>query len=194
MKPRCYISGVAFAAYLELVACWIVWWYPFILRAPHRQKRESIALPGATRVGLLLEAASFAVALWFRLPSGTDPGLLRIVPAMVLAPLGPILGWTAVVHLGRQFRITAGLYHDHELVRTGPYALVRHPIYASLLAMLLGTGLLLSSWLGLFLALAIFVTGTEIRVAAEEKLLASRFGESFQAYRQNVPAYLPWVR
>ncbi len=194
MKPHCYISGVRLAALLELIACWIAWWYPFILRAPHRQKRASIALPGPTRVGLFLEASAFAVALWFRLPSGADPGVLRIVPAMLIAPLGPLLGWTAVVHLGRQFRITAGLYHDHELVRTGPYAVVRHPIYASLLALLLSSGLLLSTWEGLFLGLAVFLTGTEIRVQTEDKLLASRFGESFQTYRQNVPAYLPWVR
>jgi protein-S-isoprenylcysteine O-methyltransferase Ste14 len=39
------------------------------------------------------------------------------------------------------------LYADHQLVRTGPYAVVRHPIYASLLAMLLATVVLLTPWL-----------------------------------------------
>ena len=133
-----------FAALGELAVCWLVWWYPFIFRAPHRQKRESIARPGATSLGLLMETAAFAVAFFFRLPAGAEPGMARTLLSMALAPVAPILGWTAVTHLGRQFRITAGLYHDHELVHTGPYGVVRHPIYASLLAMLLSTLLLLT--------------------------------------------------
>ena len=113
---------------------------------------------------------------------------------MLVAPLAPILAWGAVRHLGKQFRWQAGLYHDHELVRTGPYAVVRHPIYASLLAILLGTLLILTPWPWMVVSLALFAVGTEIRVRAEDGLLESRFGEEFRAYRSKVPAYLPFVR
>ena len=58
----CYISGVRIAGFLELTVCWLAWWYPFIFRAPHRQNRQSVALPGPTRLGLLAEVAAFAVA------------------------------------------------------------------------------------------------------------------------------------
>jgi len=102
--------------------------------------------------------------------------------------------WFAVAHLGRQFRINAGLYHDHELVRTGPYAVVRHPIYASMLLMLVATAALLTRWGWGAASIAAFLAGTEIRVRAEDRLLASRFGERFAAYRSQVAAYVPFVR
>jgi len=123
---------------------------------------------------------------------GQNPGYRPIQPEGRL--LAVVMAWQAVAHLGRQFRLHAGLYHDHELVQSGPYAIVRHPIYASLMAMLVSTCLLLTRWRWAFLALAIFIAGTEIRVRSEDKLLASRFPEEFAAYRRRVPAYVPFVR
>ena len=79
-------------------------------------------------------------------------------------------------------------------MRTGPYALVRHPIYTSMLAMLLVTLLVLTPWPWAVVALAVFVGGTEIRVHTEDKLLESRFGEEFRRYRSSVRAYVPFVR
>jgi protein-S-isoprenylcysteine O-methyltransferase Ste14 len=177
-----------------LLVFWIAWWYPFVFRAPHVQKRESITLATPTLIGLLLETAAFGIAFTFRLPEAEEPGVLRLLPAIVLGATAPAIGWYAVIHLGRQFRINAGLYHDHELVCTGPYALVRHPIYASLLGMLLTTSLLLTRWAWAAVALAVFIVGTEIRVRTEDRLLRSRFGEKFEEYRRNVPAYIPLIR
>lgn len=182
------------ACFLELTICWLAWWYPFLFRAPHVQKRESITRATPTRAGLLLEVLAFAVAFLFRLSAGEEPGLARLLLSMTLAPIGPVLAWTAVMHLGRQFRINAGLYHDHELVHTGPYSLVRHPIYASLLAMLLSTLLLLTRWPWAVVSIIVFIAGTEIRVRTEDGLLAGRFGAQFEEFRRQVPAYIPWVR
>ena len=133
--------------------------------------------------------------VWFgQAPGVPRTGALSLVAALILGVVADILMWTAVAHLGRQFRIYAGLYHDHQLVRTGPYAVVRHPIYASLLAVTVSTGLLLTRWEWLVAGVALFVVGTEIRVRTEEKLLASRFGPDFTEYKNKVPAYVPFVR
>ena len=181
-------------AAIELLVCWFAWAYPFILRAPHRQKRASITVSGPTFAGLLLECAAIFIAFAFRLDPGETPGPVRIALSMALGPAAAALSWTAVRHLGRQFRIRAGLYHDHELVTTGPYAIVRHPIYTSLLAILLSTLLLLTPWKIIALSLALFIAGTEIRVRTEDSLLRSRFGEEFEAYRAAVRAYVPFLR
>jgi protein-S-isoprenylcysteine O-methyltransferase Ste14 len=178
---------------VAIALCWIVWLIPFI-RAPHQQKRESITVVGPTRLGLFLEILAIALVYAWRFPAGTLPGLGRVVAAIVLAGIALILAWTAVPHLGRQFRLHAGLYVDHELVRSGPYSVVRHPIYSSLLAMLLSTALLLTPWLGILVSLAVFILGTEIRIHSEDKLLASRFGEQFTEYKRNVRAYVPFLR
>ena len=107
---------------------------------------------------------------------------------------GCVLSWTAVGALGRQWRIDAGLNVDHQLIRSGPYSLVRHPIYTSMLCVFLGTGLIITPWFLFLAALVLFIAGTEIRVRTEDSLLASRFGEEFTNYKRYVPAYVPWLR
>jgi len=79
-------------------------------------------------------------------------------------------------------------------VCTGPYSIVRHPIYSSLMAMLVCTQLLLTRWPWIAVSLAVYIAGTEIRVRTEDRLLGGRFGESFADYRRRVPAYIPFVR
>jgi len=108
--------------------------------------------------------------------------------------LAILLSWTATRSLGRQWRIDAGLNPDHELVTSGPYRFVRHPIYTSMLCVLCATGLLVAPLPLLFLAMPVFIVGTEIRVRIEDRLLASFFGERFNSYKQSVPAYIPFVR
>ena len=144
-------------------------------------------------MGLLLETAAFGLA--FLRESGTPrTGPLALLGAAAFGTVGVLLAWSSIRHLGKQFRVHAGLYDDHELVRTGPYAIVRHPIYAALLAMLISTIALLTSWPMALVSLAVFVVGTEIRIRSEDGLLASRFGEEFAEYRERVPAYVPFVR
>jgi protein-S-isoprenylcysteine O-methyltransferase Ste14 len=62
--------------------------------------------------------------------------------------LAGLLSWTGARALSRQWRIDAGLSADHELITSGPYRFVRHPIYTSILCTLLGTGFLITPcWL-----------------------------------------------
>jgi protein-S-isoprenylcysteine O-methyltransferase Ste14 len=180
--------------WLVLVLCWVAWAFPFIFRAPHNQKRPSITMAGPTRAGLLLECLAIFTAFAFRLPAGDQPGVVRMGVSVLLGSISAVLSWTAVKHLGRQFRVNAGLYEDHQLVRTGPYAVVRHPIYSSLFAILLSTICVLTPWPWAVLSVALFVAGTEIRVHTEDGLLASRFGDEFARYQSRVPAYVPFVR
>jgi len=180
--------------WIVLVMSWFAWGYPFIFLAPHNQKRPSVTVIGPTRVGLLLEGIGICMAFAFRLPADSPPGVVRVLVALILGPVAAALSWMAVVHLGKQFRVHAGLYIDHELVQSGPYALVRHPIYTSLLAMLLCTILVVTPWLWAGLALLLFIAGTEIRVHTEDGLLESRFGDEFRKYRDRVRAYIPFVR
>jgi protein-S-isoprenylcysteine O-methyltransferase Ste14 len=180
--------------WIMIAVFWAVWWYPFLFQAPHNQKRPSITAIGPTRAGLFLECLAIFVAFFCRLPADPPPEWWRIACSALCVPFAVVLAWTSVRHLGRQFRVHAGLYEDHQLVTSGPYAFVRHPIYTSLLAMLVSTLFLLTPWQWAVPSLALFIIGTEIRVYTEDGLLASRFGERFTEYRKRVPAYLPFVR
>jgi len=180
-------------AVLELLAMWVLWLYPFARKRFTGPKRESQVMAHSGDWGLALETAGIFFA-WLWLPNTSVPGPPRIVASMVLGPVAAVFGWLAVRHLGKQLRILAGLYADHELIRTGPYAIVRHPVYASLFIMMLATGLLFARWPLLLLSIALYIAGTEILIQAEEGLLRARFGEEFEEYRRRVPAYLPFLR
>jgi protein-S-isoprenylcysteine O-methyltransferase Ste14 len=96
--------------------------------------------------------------------------------------------------LGKQWRVDAGLNAEHELVTAGPYRMVRHPIYTSVLCLLWGTGFILLPLPLILLATVLALIGTEIRIRIEDGLLASRFGKQFDQYKSSVSAYLPFVR
>ena len=95
--------------------------------------------------------------------------------------------------LGRNWSIVARMRTDHELVRTGPYARVRHPIYLGMLFFLLAFAIGLGHWAQLLLALPVFFIGTAIRTRLEDGLLEQRFGNAFREYRSSTPALFPKV-
>jgi protein-S-isoprenylcysteine O-methyltransferase Ste14 len=175
-----------------LIGSWLAFLYPALFRAPWGQARRSVIAAGPTMLGLLLE--SVGIGLAFAIREREPVGLVRMLAPMAIGPFAAWVMWHAVTHLGRQFRITAGLYEDHELVRTGPYAVVRHPIYAALLLLLLATLLLVTRLVWWLPALALYIAGTEIRVKAEDKLLGARFGGEFELYSRSVAAYIPFLR
>ncbi len=77
---------------------------------------------------------------------------------------------------------------------SGPYRVVRHPIYTSMLCVLFGTGFMITPLPLLVLSALVFIAGTEIRVRIEDSLLASRFGDRFRDYQRSVPAYIPFLK
>jgi len=108
--------------------------------------------------------------------------------------LASVLSWTATRALGRYLRFEAAVDADHQLVRTGPYRVVRHPIYASMLCLILGFGIMVARPVVFLVAMILFIAGTEIRVRVEDRLLAESFGEEFREYRRSTAAYIPLLR
>jgi protein-S-isoprenylcysteine O-methyltransferase Ste14 len=147
----------------------------------------------ASMAGIALEIIAFVIVLAIREPAGTLPAPAYALAALLhIAAVG--FGWQAAVWLGRAFRVQAVVTDSHRLVTTGPYAVVRHPIYASLLGMIIATAIILSDARSLLIALPVALIGTEIRVRAEDRLLAAHFGPQFEDYRRRVAAYIPGLR
>lgn len=92
--------------------------------------------------------------------------------------------------LGRNWSSVVQLKQDHELIDTGPYAVVRHPIYTGLLMAFLGTALKVGDWRGL-LAVAIVFVSFWRKLRTEERWLGEQFGARYDAYRQRTKALLP---
>ena len=178
-------------AYAILSAGWLIWMMPFFLIKRNVANPEK--LERRARWGIVLEAIAYSL-LWQAKFWARPAEDWRTALSVCFFALGSLLSWTGARALGRQWRIDAGLNADHELVRSGVYRVVRHPIYTSMLCMLLGTGLMITPVPLLLLSTMLFVIGTEIRVRIEDRLLASRFGEQFREYQSTVPAYIPFVK
>jgi protein-S-isoprenylcysteine O-methyltransferase Ste14 len=176
--------------YALAVALWIGWGLPFLHKALAPRER-AVVKDSTARWGVILVGVAFG--LCWGVPA-QEVDLWRISAALVFAGIGIVTTRAALRHLDKQWRVDAGLNADHRLIQTGPYRIVRHPIYAGMLAMLLALGLLLSRWPALLAALVLFIAGTEIRVRTEDRLLRGRFGKEFESYAARVPAYLPWLR
>ncbi|MBZ5591912.1 MAG: isoprenylcysteine carboxylmethyltransferase family protein [Acidobacteriia bacterium] len=181
-------------AFAELIGCWIVWSLGFL--APRRQAagRQPVVAAPVSRWGILLQMFGFALVWAYVRPVGFQKSAASLITSMVLAPASVALGWSAARHLGKQWRYEAALIQDHELVQTGPYRAIRHPIYTSMLGMLLATGFAWTWWPMFTAGVIAYLAGTEVRVRAEDRLLEGRFKETFVAYRSRVRAYIPGLR
>ena len=124
-------------------------------------------------------------------PIGDAFELPIAIAGLVIAAASVWLAFSAVRALGRQWGFAARLVEGHRLVTKGPYRFVRHPVYISLLGMMIATGIVDAHWINLPFGIAIFLTGTMIRVGTEEKLLKEAFGAEFEAYARRVPAIIP---
>jgi protein-S-isoprenylcysteine O-methyltransferase Ste14 len=142
-------------------------------------------------LGLLGQALGAAIVI---LGDERGPEEWRLWTACVLGPCSALLAWRGALELGRHFRAAAVVTEDHELITTGPYSLVRHPIYAGILGLVLSSGLVRASWLRLGTGVLLFCLGTEIRVRVEEGLLGARFPEALREQQRRVKAYIPFVR
>jgi protein-S-isoprenylcysteine O-methyltransferase Ste14 len=111
---------------------------------------------------------------------------------VALTALGIGFSIAARAWLGSNWSGSVTLKEGHELIRGGPYALVRHPIYTGILLALFGTALVVDRWRAL-IALAILVAGLLYKMRVEERFMMEQFGEAYARYRSEVPALIPFV-
>ena len=153
---------------------------------------------GRSRLGIALQAMGFALAGAGRIDvalSWSSPDSL--VSTLVVALIGGTAAWlfrAAATEMGRNWSIVARTRADHQLVRSGPFAIVRHPIYLAMWLYLFSLGIAFGHWLTLLAGLPFFLAGTLIRVREEEKLLRAQFGEDHARYVREVPAFIPYIR
>jgi protein-S-isoprenylcysteine O-methyltransferase Ste14 len=150
------------------VAAGIAQWLPYFFSVPYvvigRRIGPEVEVDDAARaIGLVVCAGGVGVALW------------------------------AIATLGRHYDLVLEIHAGHEIVRTGPFSLVRHPVYTGLALHFIGaclaTGNVLLSAGTLLVTLPTFW----IRARAEEALLRERFGAEYDRYAREVPMLLPGV-
>lgn len=177
-------------AYVVILAGTGLWFTPFLItrfnfKTPQKVDRRA-------RWGIFLEFIAFML-LWQGPFWTRTPQAWQVAISAVLLLLANLLSWSGTRALGKQLRVDAAVGTDHELIRSGPYRIVRHPIYASMLCVLFGIGTITVPLWQMTISLVFFLIGTEIRVRLEDGLLAARFGGDFEKYRSATPRYIPLV-
>ena len=109
-----------------------------------------------------------------------------------LVVLGLVIAILARRTLAGNWSSTIELKVDHELVTTGPYRLVRHPIYTGILTMALGLALS-SGTVGALVFLLLILSYLVFKLRREEALMAEHFPEQYPEYRRATKALLPFV-
>jgi protein-S-isoprenylcysteine O-methyltransferase Ste14 len=140
-----------------------------------------------TNAALLLEIIQFPILGRF-LPAT----YWEIASGAAVSVCGLFVAIWARRHLGRNWSGEITIKVEHELIRSGPYKLVRHPIYTGILIMYVGTAIVTGTWLALVgVALAVLAYVRKIRL--EEANMRVAFGPAYEDYCRESQALVPWV-
>jgi protein-S-isoprenylcysteine O-methyltransferase Ste14 len=173
----------------------VIYWFLSSLRLNKMQQRE----PAGQQIGRILIGAVAFVFLY-----SDDPrfGVLnrRFAPerywilavGSALTIAGIAFAIWARYHIGRYWSSTVSLRAGHELIRTGPYARIRHPIYTGILLAVVGTALAIGRYRAL-VAFVIMLLAFTWKSKREEALLAGQFGSAFEEHRRHTGFFLPRV-
>lgn len=180
-----------------ILGLWIMWGIYWSLSARHvkavRRREDAVS-----RASHLVPLAVAALLLFLPLSDGVlgsrflarSSGVFWIGAVCVAA--GLLFSIWARVHLGRNWSATVTLKEGHELIRSGPYRWVRHPIYTGLLLAFAGSAIALGEWRGLLAVLIAFVALWR-KLRLEERWLSEAFGADYERYRAEVAALIPFV-
>lgn len=181
---------------LVVAGLWLLWlgyWW-WSSRDTKQTMRSETVRSRMIYVAPLL-AAGYLLSLR-RLPfSGTSVQLFEPGAAALLAEVALVAGGLGFAvwarrHLGRNWSGTVTTKTDHELVRTGPYRFVRHPIYTGIVLAVVGMAIGTGTWTGG--CAVVLVTAAFLRkLRLEEQFMTDQFGEQYERYRQQVPALFP---
>jgi protein-S-isoprenylcysteine O-methyltransferase Ste14 len=184
------------ATWLIIAACWIVWLLYWIAMAfTTKRTIERGGFLGYRVVAVVVIACFIAAGrlldvspqsqLWH-----TTLALAVVSDCIVLA--GTAFTIWARITLGRNWSAEVTFKQDHELIESGPYALVRHPIYTGLLMMALGTAVNYGRAMGfaVFFALCGAIWW---KARQEERIMSSHFPEAYPEYKMRVRAIIPFV-
>jgi protein-S-isoprenylcysteine O-methyltransferase Ste14 len=186
------------SAEAAMIATWIVWWVLWLAAAAWSDRAAKSPPLRSHILYRFLPVLGGALLLG---RFGGQPGLLKLwrPPEVVswalvtLAVAGFAFTWWARLHLGRLWSSSVSRKADHRIVDTGPYGIVRHPIYTGIIvasAATAGQRGTAQAWLGM----ALMTLGWYIKARLEERFLRDELGaDAYDAYARRVPMLMPFV-
>ena len=177
-------------------APWIVFLVYWVITAMKTRATVRQESASSRYVVLALEIAGFLLLFNERGNIGVLAG--HIFPRTLAgAVAGTVATWSGIglalwarFHLGQYWSARITLKEDHQLIRTGPYARLRHPIYTGLDLAAIGSAVVIDHW-RCVLGVILIMMGYVIKARREERLLAGQFGADFEEHRKHTGFLLP---
>ncbi|MGI6469508.1 MAG: isoprenylcysteine carboxylmethyltransferase family protein [Syntrophomonadaceae bacterium] len=138
--------------------------------------------------GLFYAAIDFLSTHWTRLYS-LEPGIIYL-GFVLFAISGIYRGW-GLLAIGKYFNPRISIYEDHQLVTSGPYRKIRHPLYLGVLISLIATDMVFSSWGALLITVFFTLPILIYRIKLEEEFLLKHFGDDYKEYMQHSKKLIP---
>ena len=171
----------------------VAYWLIGALKTRTTQQQESFASRYAV---LLIEIVGYGLV--FRNSAGIGFLGNRVVPRNLVGPIvGSALTWLGIglaiwarYYLAEYWSARVTIKEGHKLIRTGPYARLRHPIYTGLILATIGSAMVIDRWrcvLGVFLV----VMGYCFKANKEESMLTQQFGEAFREHQKHTGFLIP---
>jgi len=175
---------------------WLASWVAASFWSGRTAKRSTTWETWAYRVAIF--AGAILIAPWTAPALGekpiwevSDTGAYALAGVMLL---GLLLTWIARIHLGRLWSSAITRKEQHQVVDTGPYAFVRHPIYAGIIIALIATALTEATLVAL-LGATLIALGLWLKARAEERFLMLELGsDAYGSYCRRVPMLIPFLR
>jgi protein-S-isoprenylcysteine O-methyltransferase Ste14 len=181
-----------------IVAVWLVWLVTWVMAAGWSARTASHHDLGAESPSRVLTLAALVMLIASYYPVGF--ALVWVTPAIVgwvmfaLVAAGLLFTWAARLHLGPLWSSTSAPTEDHRIVDTGPYGIVRHPVYAGLLLAVVATAVERGRIEAIAGAL-VLIAGVSLRAKLEERFLRRDLGDdAYTSYRRRVPMLLPFTK
>jgi protein-S-isoprenylcysteine O-methyltransferase Ste14 len=170
---------------------------PALLRLRQQTPQTAAPQSGAARLPVVANLAASAVffpsLLIGATSSDASAALLLALSGCCVSIAGAALVVWSRVELGAAWSFAPKADSATGPVTTGPYRLVRHPIYLGFVLLTLGQALAFGSWLACGIVFAGIVPSFAWRARAEETLLSHTFGERYEAYRQQTKLIIPYL-
>jgi len=180
-----YAFAVLWSAWMISWALGALWSSKVAARPPEKQERFYWLLTLAGAVLIMVNFRNGRMEMIWTQPDWVEWSLFA------LASIGLAFTWWARIHLGRLWSGRITRKADHKIIDTGPYGIVRHPIYTGLLLALLATALLKPGPWGVA-GFALLTISFVIKAQLEERFLMEELGpDAYERYRHRVPMLVP---
>ena len=197
------ISSFAFSGWTTtwptslLAIIWLIWLASWVGASFWSgQTRKHVTVIKTSRYHALIVLGGILFTPWTSRILGEtpfwNPGETGVYLLTVVTLAGIAFTWWARIHLGRFWSNAITHKEGHKVIDTGPYGLVRHPIYTGLILGMIATGIAVGTVSAVLGAILISL-GMAWKAKMEEVFLAQELGPDYVAYRQRVPMIIPFL-